>query len=105
VERPEDELRRVCDFIGIPYDPRMMDYPKKPANLDRINTLHPDRLHTNLREYQINQDIFDGRGRWKKELSPDHDQHLRENPSFLRIMEELGYPMDSSPIQCSPPTV
>lgn len=27
VREPEAELRRLCDFLGVAYDPRMLDYP------------------------------------------------------------------------------
>lgn len=29
VRRPEDELRRLCAFLGVGYDPAMLDYPAR----------------------------------------------------------------------------
>ncbi|MAY74676.1 MAG: hypothetical protein CMJ31_08210 [Phycisphaerae bacterium] len=29
VARPEEELRRVCEFLGLPWDPAILDYPSR----------------------------------------------------------------------------
>lgn len=43
VSRPEDELRRVCDFLLVPYDPSMLEFHKNDLtikNSERIKGWH-----------------------------------------------------------------
>lgn len=46
--------------------------------------------HRALRNWQINQPIFDGRGSWKKKLTPLEIEWLKDHP-VSQLAERLGY--------------
>lgn len=71
ITQPEEELRRLCEFIGIEFDPAMLDYHSEKRNWFGTKELKKGSdgdgaEHNNLRNWQINQPIFDGRGKWKE---------------------------------------
>ena len=47
--------------------------------------------HRALRNWQVNQPIFDGRGTWQERLSPE-EQALFSDPAFRELMVHFGYP-------------
>jgi hypothetical protein len=75
VEDAERELRRICAFLGVDYTDQLLNYHQsqklwhnetKVREADSIGTDGDE--HKALRTWQVNQKIFDGRGRWKGEL-------------------------------------
>lgn len=74
VTEPHPTLQAICTFLGVTYDAAMLNYSadehlwyseavEKPAHI----ITHAD--HMKNRNWQINQPLFDGRGRWKEEMS------------------------------------
>lgn len=68
VESPRNELARVLDFLGEDYESEVLTYYRSPRYfysdvIDRPSSAEGDK-HNRLRNWQINQPIFDGRGRW-----------------------------------------
>ena len=76
ITNPEGELQKICAFIGIPYQPEMLNYHSKPvAWYGADGTTKGDGRvgagHLALRAWQVNQPIYDGRGRWQTDLPGD----------------------------------
>ena len=65
----EPTVTRVVEFLGERYDPRMADYHRQPRHWYATSIAKPETAHgehhNQHRNWQINQPIFDGRGRWK----------------------------------------
>jgi hypothetical protein len=92
---PEAALRGVCDFAGIPFDPEMLRYHETERLWFGTIALEEGdgsegEGHRNLRNWQINQPIFDGRGRWRTLLSPEETAAF-EDPETHRMLEAFGY--------------
>lgn len=95
----ECTLRNLCKFLGEEYSSQMVDYHKTEhrwysstiAKPDSINT-HQD--HMDYRNWQINQPIFDGRGRWRGEMTEVEKQTFKE--SFgQHLLEYFSYTSNS----------
>ncbi len=64
---PQGQLERICTFSGIPFDPAMLDYHKAErlwfgVKENRAGTGEDGEQHRLLRNWQVNQPIFDGAG-------------------------------------------
>lgn len=93
VKNPEEELKKICEFIGEEYDENMINYEKTPFDLDQqiFNHLIRDKKHDLLRKYQINQEIYDGTNRYLTDLSKEDIHTLMKNNSFIEMMKLLDY--------------
>lgn len=69
VTGPENTLRRICLFLGIAFEPGMLEHHKNPRHYYASAIRRPASVtgqdHGIYRNWQINQPIFDGRGKWK----------------------------------------
>jgi hypothetical protein len=88
-------LRSLCSFSEIPYSPIMLDYYKTPrlwfGATDFTKGDGKDgQGHIQLRSWQINQPIFDGRGQWKSLLT-ERDLDFFNRDDVAQLMHELGY--------------
>lgn len=71
---PERELERLCSFLGVIFSPDMLDYHRdKRLWFGQEALVRGDESveHEAHRNWQINQPIFDGRGRWRTVLSEE----------------------------------
>lgn len=73
-KEPEQVLREICQFIGVPFDQKMFDYAKQ-TNYDSPNA--------------------DAVERWRK--LPAHDLQLAEC-KIADLLTEHGYPLSGLPI-------
>ena len=88
-------IKRICSFLGLTFDPAMFDYHKQPIMWARQTEIRrgtglDGSEHSALRNWQINQPIFDGRGSWKDKLSSDQIAQLENDPG-RPLMRALGY--------------
>ena len=81
VTEPANELERLCAFIGLPFDPAVLDYGHSTESLPR----HEQDVHA--RE-PVRADLR----RWRQELSRD-DISLIET-IVGELMDEVGYPRE-----------
>jgi hypothetical protein len=79
---PESTLKTICAFLGEKYSAQMLDYSRTPIQWNtKTETDRPERVddreedHIQLRNWQINQPLFDGRGRWRREM-PDEEKRI-----------------------------
>jgi hypothetical protein len=99
VSQTEATLRSLCDFLGEDYDPIMLDYHKTEHRWYSDQIVKPKAIkthkdHGNNRNWQINQPIFDGRGRWLKEMTEVDKARFKVSPAQA-LLEDLGYVSDS----------
>jgi len=86
----------ICNFIGIPWSDLMLrhneserkwwDTEVRPADLNKPLT---GQNHKTNRNWQINQPIFDARGRWKKDMT--QEQRAMFNSIAGSLLIKLGY--------------
>jgi FkbM family methyltransferase len=93
VVNPQAELERICEFLGLPYDARMLDYHQDektwfgvaPASTDGRG----EKNHLARRAWQMTQPITDRRGIWKEHLST-HEAELVADRTQA-VARALGY--------------
>ncbi|WP_246810082.1 sulfotransferase [Methyloligella sp. GL2] len=95
---PQDVLEKVCGFVGMPFDPAMLEYykvqrswfgvkrPEKTGGKDGVE-------HKTLRSWQVNQPIFDGRGGWRKILRDEDVARFKTSPAN-ELMQRFGYAVE-----------
>ncbi len=96
---PAREIRRICEFIGVSFSNELLDYHKEPRlwfglrEIKRTSGIGTD--HEHLRNWQVNQPVYDGRGRWRGELPDEILDRFRQGEA-LRLMLAFGYEPDES---------
>lgn len=92
IDRPEQILKNICAFLGEEYEPALLDYYKKPkyfyARTIKKPTTVSGKGHDQYRNWQINQPLFDGRGKWQT-LTELEKKLIKESANDL--LTELGY--------------
>ena len=95
VEHLKKTLKDICGFLGEDYAEDMLKYHEQEHHwysyqIERPEFIISHRDHMNLRNWQINQPLFDGRGRWKREMS--RSAQLRFAASAARELQiKFGY--------------
>jgi Sulfotransferase family len=92
---PEAALREVCAFADLPFAPEMLRFHETRRLWFGVESLvkgsgENGEQHRLLRNWQVNQPIFDGRGQWRALLAPE-DLALFEKPRVAAMMAEFGY--------------
>jgi Flp pilus assembly protein TadD len=94
VLNPEKTLRDVCEFLQEDYTSNILDYYKTPKfwysdTIKEPETHVGQAVHAQLRNWQINQPIFDGRGKWKKEMTEEEKAIFKDKAQ--KYLEQFGY--------------
>jgi lauroyl/myristoyl acyltransferase len=98
VSDPEATLTRACRHVGEDYAPELLEYWRKPMDWNGIAPpeaiVEPtDRRSSDaLRTWQINQPLFDGRGRWKSEMNAEDKERFKRKAQHY--LAEWGYAED-----------
>jgi len=91
VQDPGAVMEQVCEHIGEPVvtlheqrEPWAINYEGPIEATDDVS-----KRHEQHRAWQVNQPIFDGRGRWRDELTDEQQRTVEriEGP----LLEQLGY--------------
>lgn len=98
VYNTDEELKRICAFLEVEYKSQMLEYYKQPMMWNNeTDIVHGDGAegdgHNSLRNWQVNQPIFQGGKHWK-EIIPEGSWHTVEDffqDSGNEIMLRLGY--------------
>jgi hypothetical protein len=91
VEDPAGVLAGICAFIGVDYRESLLRFHENP--IGQWGAQAPDAAgnpHVALRNSQVRQPIYDGRGRWRTELGAAELAALTEGPG-LPLMKAFGY--------------
>ncbi|MEQ1901714.1 MAG: sulfotransferase [Devosia sp.] len=100
VADPEGAIRRICTFLGVEYAPEMLNYHEQPRlwyGKKRIEkTSGVGKEHAQYRNWQVNQPLYDGRGRWQAEL-PAEIVAAFDTGKPRELMKVFGYAEDKPP--------
>ena len=107
VQDPEASMRRICDHARLDFDASMLDTEANETrwfNVEgdgeagRLKSGKTGKDHAKRRSWQVNQKIFDNRGKWKSILNDESKQHLDgllKRPLSRWVMKRLDYAMES----------
>jgi hypothetical protein len=94
----KENVENLCEFLCLHYDDKMLNYHEMPQlwfGAKNINKTDggDGQNHLNLRNWQINQPIFDGRGKWREVLVGPIFQQVLDclKPVDYELINKLGY--------------
>lgn len=95
VDSPGAALEATCAFARVPFDEGMLAYHETPRLWFGVTEVAPGTganglEHRMLRNWQINQPIFDDRGKWRRMLCPD-DLAPFATPRAREMLSAFGY--------------
>jgi hypothetical protein len=91
VENFDDTIRSVTKYIGESFEPKLRKYHEKDKYYydQKIERPESPEQHEELRNWQVNQPVFDGRGRWKSEMGDDEKKIFKKNAGEMLV--KYGY--------------
>ena len=97
VSKTKKTLERIFCFLEEEYSDRVLDYQQHQKYWYHSKIAKPSQIithedHHQLRNWQINQPIFDGRGRWKKEMSEIEKEKFKNMAQ--KYLLQFGYVRD-----------
>ena len=81
VEDPEAELRRICEFIDVPYMPQMLTYYQQDLTVFKAGHISLDRISRPIDATQV--------GRYRRDLTPTQLAAFTDVAGQMLV--ELGY--------------
>ena len=95
VTEPEQALRDLCRFAGLAFEPAMLEYHRERRMWFGVDELRRGTgkngsEHRTLRNWQINQPLFDDRGKWRSMLSAGELAPF-ETPEAQALLRTFGY--------------
>ena len=84
-----DTIRSVCEFAGLTFTDDLLRYHEEERQWFGADAAKLDK-HRQHRNWQINQPIFDSRGRWVGVVDEDDLRPLYASPGS-NLMRALGY--------------
>jgi Flp pilus assembly protein TadD len=98
VGETEITLRKVFSFLGENYVSQVLDYHQQQKHWYHSEIIKPKAIithedHHKLRNWQINQPLFDGRGRWKREMVDVEKEVFKQQAQ--KYLEQFSYVTDS----------
>jgi hypothetical protein len=90
VQDPAKVVEQVCGFLDLSFSSDLLDYHKNPQHWFKPTDAVVDPKHVALRNQQVNQPIYDGRGRWKTELGQQELTELTAGRG-KSLMQAFGY--------------
>lgn len=100
VKKYEETMPRICHFIGEAFEQGLVDYHETPAYIFSQGVRNPGsgsgKDHKEYRNWQINQKLFDGSGKWVKEMTEAEKTLFKADREALQMLVELGYASDEA---------
>lgn len=98
VSNRELALKEICDFLEIEYEEEMLSYHKVrrfyySRVIKKPYTASDGENHLALRNWQINQPLFNNTSRWKDEMSLE--ERARFKVEAQELLEKFGYELSS----------
>jgi hypothetical protein len=86
VVAPQITVRALCSFLNLPFIPSMLEEFQKTTFSNGGGLLS---IHSKRRANQLQQELYDGRGRWQQQLTAHDIQKLKPEISALLVL--FGY--------------
>jgi hypothetical protein len=90
----------MCSFLNEVYSDQLLNFHKTQRKwysdiIDKPDVIVSLKDHNRMRNWQINQPLFDGRGRWVTEMTDDEKAYFKNSAAQL-YLEKFGYVIDSN---------
>lgn len=91
VKEPQIQLKKLCGYLPEEYDHNMLNYKKEKTERPVFDGLINEENHAALRNYQTNQELYDGTKRYLKDLTELQISLLYSNERFMELMKTFSY--------------
>ena len=99
VKQYDESMRQVCQFIGEDFEAGQVDYHETPAYIFSREVKNPGtgsgKSHKEYRNWQINQKLFDGSGKWIKEMTREEQASFKADEEAMQMLINFGYTTDN----------
>lgn len=90
----DEVVAEICAFIEEPFDEAMRNFHQRKMHLFKAKQTSPvenasGEFHNQHRNWQINQQLFDGSGRWQGEMTLEEKNLFKQKAGQMLI--EYGY--------------
>ena len=93
VKHYDQTMVRICEFLEEKIEDGMLSFHEQPAFVFSKKVSNPGseagQSHNEYRNWQINQKLFDGSGKWKNEMLDDEKVRFKDVAGEMLI--SLGY--------------
>ena len=100
VKQYDATMPRICSFIGEKFEEGLVDYHEQPAYIFSSKVKNPGsgsgKDHKDYRNWQINQKLFDGSGKWLQEMSEDEKAYFKADQDGMQMLIDFGYATDEN---------
>jgi hypothetical protein len=97
VENPREAITGVLQFLGENFEEQVLHHHEKPKHYYAQTLEKPENAfgenHVQYRNWQMNQPLFDGRGKWKN-LTAEERRMIKQGEGAMLI--EYGYAQDDN---------
>lgn len=92
----DSALNHALDAIGESFEPRLRHYHEDTKHYYDQKVERPDSAenHEQLRNWQINQPVFDGRGRWETEMSEEEKALFKRKAGDMLLQYDYADDLD-----------
>jgi hypothetical protein len=98
VKRYDETMPCICTFIGEAFEEELITYHETPAYIYSRKISNPGsgsgKDHKEYRNWQINQKLFDGSGKWIEKMTAEEKAHFKANKDALQMLIDFGYATD-----------
>ena len=96
VQRYDETMPGICAFIDESFEEGMLTFHEKPAYYHSEEvTANPGsesgKDHKYYRNWQVNQKLFDGSGKWIKEMTEDEKAVFKADKQAMEYLRDFGY--------------
>ena len=95
VKQYDETMPRICSFIGEEFEQGLVDFHETPAYMFSQGVNNPGsgsgKDHKAYRNWQINQKLFDGSGKWKKEMTEEEKLQFKADRDAMQLLTGFGY--------------
>jgi len=99
VKRYDETMPRICEFIGEAFERGLITYHETPAYIFSQNIAKPKssagKQHKDYRNWQLNQELFDGSGKWRTEMTVEEKACFKKNKEAMQLLIDFGYARDA----------
>ncbi len=96
VKQYDEIMPRICAFIGEAFEDGLIAFHETPvySHSEKV-TEKPGseslKDHKHYRNWQLNQKLFDGSGKWVKEMTEEEKARFKADKDALQMLIDFGY--------------
>ena len=91
-------MPEICQFLGEAFEDDLVNFHETPAYMFATQVRNPGsgsgKDHKEYRNWQINQKLFDGSGKWVEEMTAAEKASFKANPEAMKLLVDFGYAPD-----------